>query len=120
MNAQLKQHIQKRNKLRSNLIANRNQWLETNREIIRHTEESKRASWHRHLDMISISKDAKQAWSTVCSLSGRQSHTTGESLLYKGREYVSYRAKASAFARENAKISGRKSDKDSRKVVMDL
>ena len=58
--------------------------------------------------------------STVRSLSGKESHTTGKYLLYKGRMYVSDRAKASTFVQEYAKISGRKSDKDSRKVVMGL
>ena len=54
------------------------------------------------------------------SLSGRESHTTEESLLYRGREYASDRTKASAYVQEYAKISGHKSDKDSRKAVMDL
>ena len=120
MNAQLKQLIQKCNKLRRDRRTYRKQWLETNHEITRLAEESKRATWRRHLDRISKSKVAKQAWSTVCSFYGRESHTTGKSLLYKGRVYASDRAKAFAFVQEYAKISGGKSDKDSRKVVMGL
>ena len=97
MNAKLKQLIQKCNELRTDLSTNRKQWQESNREIIRLAEESMRATWHRHLDRISKSNYAMQAWSTVRSLSGRESHTTGKSLLYKGRVYASYRAKASEF-----------------------
>ena len=111
MKAQLKPLIQKRNKLRRVLRTNRKQWIETSREMTRLTEECKRATWHRHFDWISKSKDAKHAWSTVRSLTGRESHTTGRSLLYRGRVYASDHAKASAFGQENAKISGRKSNK---------
>ena len=59
-----------------------------------------------------------QAWSTVRTLSGRVSHTTGSSLLYK--LYASDREKASAFLQEYAEISVRQSDEDPRKVVMAL
>ena len=111
---------QRRGQWRHQDYNNHKQWLKTNREITRLTEESKRATWHRLLDRISKSKDAKEVWSTVRSLSGREIHTTGKSLLYRGRVYASDRAKASAFIQEYAMISSRKSDKDSRKVVMDL
>ena len=49
MNAQLKQLLLKRIMFRRDLRSNRKEWLETNRKIIRLTEESKRASWHRPL-----------------------------------------------------------------------
>ena len=76
--------------------------------IIRLTEKSKRASWHRHLDNISPSKDTKLAQSTVRSLSGKESHTTGMSLLHSARVYASDGANASDFIQEYAKISGSK------------
>ena len=88
--------------------------------MTRLTKGSKRETWHRHLDDISKSKDAKQIWSTVCSLAGNESHTTGKSLLYSVEVYASDQAKALAFVQEYAKIVCRKSDKDSRKAVMDL
>ena len=53
-------------------------------------------------------------------LSGKESHTTGKFLLYKGSVHASDRTKASAFVEEYAKISVRKSDKGSRKAVMVL
>ena len=74
----------------------------------------------RNLDRIAKSKDAKQAWSIVRSLSGKGCHTTGKSTLFTSRVYASDRDKASAFVKEYAKISSRKSFKDSRIAVMDL
>ena len=71
------------------------------------------------MDRISKSKDATQARSTVRSLSDRDSHTTGISLLYKGMVYANDRANAYALVQEYAKISGRESDINSRKVVVD-
>ena len=50
----------------------------------------------------------------------KESHTTEKSLLYSGRVYASDRTIALAFLQEYAEISGRKSDKDSMKAVMDL
>ena len=56
----------------------------------------------------------------MCSLSGREFHTTGKSFLLKGRVYAFDRIKASTFVQEYAKISGRKRDKDAMKVVTGL
>ena len=69
---------------------------------------------------MSKSKDTKQVWFTVRSLSSRKSYTTGKFLLCEGRVYAIDRAMTSAFVQEYAKVSGRKSDKDFRNVVMDL
>ena len=84
MNVQLKQLIQKSNKLCMDLRTNHKEWLETNRKITRLKEESNRATWHRQLHRNSKSKDAKQSWSTVRSLSGKESCITGKSPLNKG------------------------------------
>ena len=54
------------------------------------------------------------------SLSGKESYTTGMSLLRKCSVYASGCAKALTFVQEYAMISGRKSDKDCRKAVIDL
>ena len=56
MNAQMKQLLQKCTKLRSHLKTNRKEWLEMNRKITKLVEESKRATWHRHMDRTSKSK----------------------------------------------------------------
>ena len=54
MNAELKQFIQKRNALHSDLTTNHKQWLKTNREISWLTEESRRTTWHRYLDFLKM------------------------------------------------------------------
>ena len=54
------------------------------------------------------------------SLSGKESYTTGMSLLCKCSVYASGCAKSSTFVQEYAMISSRKSDKDCRKAVIDL
>ena len=61
----------------------------------------------------------KLTWCTVRCLSGKESHTTEKSLLYKGSVYITDSAKASAFVQEYEKISGLRSDKDSRKADID-
>ena len=51
---------------------------------------------------------------------GRRGPRMGKTLVYKGREYVSDKAKTSAFIQEYATVSGRKSDWSSRKAVREL
>ena len=53
MNAQLKQLIEKHNKLCRDLRTNHKQRLETNCKITRLTEEPKMANWHRHFEGFS-------------------------------------------------------------------
>ena len=65
-------------------------------------------------------KDAKKAWAVVKSLNGSARAQDGKTLVYKGREYVSDKAKASAFIQEYATVSGRKSDRSSRRAVREL
>ena len=65
-------------------------------------------------------KDAKNAWAIVKSLNGSARAQDGKTLVYKGREYVSDKAKASAFIQEYATVSGRKSDRSSRRAVRKL
>ena len=65
-------------------------------------------------------KDAKKAWAVVKSLNGSARAQDGKTLVYKGREYVSDKEKASAFIQEYATISGRKSDRSSRRAVREL
>ena len=51
---------------------------------------------------------------------GRRGPRMGKTLVYKGREYVSDKAKTSAFIQEYATVSGRKSDRSSRRAVREL
>ena len=54
------------------------------------------------------------------SLKGSARAQDGKTLVYKGREYVSDKAKASAFIQEYATVSGRKSNRSSRRAVREL
>ena len=65
-------------------------------------------------------KDAKTAWAVVKSLNWSARAQDGKTQVYIGREYVSDKAKASAFIQEYATVSGRKSDRSSRRAVREL
>ena len=54
------------------------------------------------------------------SLNGSARAQDWKTLVYKGREYVSDKAKASAFLQEYATVSGRKSDLTSRSTVREV
>ena len=54
------------------------------------------------------------------SLNGSARDQDGKPLVYKGRQYVSNKAKASAFIQEHATVSERKSDRSSRRAVREL
>ena len=82
--------------------------LETNREITKLTDQSKRETWRINLDRIYKLKDAKHTWSSVRSLSALESYINGNYLLYRGRLYVSDRVKVSAFSQDFANISAAK------------
>ena len=97
MNAELKTLIQERNRLRRDMGANREAWVTKTREVLEKTQEAKRNTWRAHLEEVTRTKDAKKAWAVVKSLNGSARAQDGQALLYKGREYVSDKAKASAF-----------------------
>ena len=65
-------------------------------------------------------KDAKKAWAAVKSLNGSARAQDWKILVYKGRVYESDKAKASTFMQECATVSGRKSDRSSRRAVREL
>ena len=54
------------------------------------------------------------------NLNGSARAQDGKTLVYKGRQYVSDKAKASAFIQEYATVSERKSDRSSRRAVREL
>ena len=120
MNAELKTLIQERNRLRRDMGANRDAWVAKTREELEKTEEAKRNTWRAHLEEVTHTKDAKKAWALVKSLNGSARAQDGKTIVYKGREYVSDRAKASAFIQEYSTVSGRKSDRSSRRAVREL
>ena len=100
--------------------ANRDAWVAKTREVLEKTQEAKRNTWRAHLEEVTRTKDAKKAWAVVKSLNGSAWAQDGKTLVYKGREYVSDKAKASAFIQEYATVSGRKSDRSSQRAVREI
>ena len=120
MNAELRTIIQERNRLRRDMGANRDAWVAKTREVLENTQDAKRNTWRAHLEEVTRTKDAKKAWAVVKSQNGSARGQDWKTLVYKGREYVSDNAKASAFIQEYASVSGRKSDRSSRRAVREL
>ncbi len=77
------------------------------------TTGNKRNLWRGHLEKMSESNDASEAWKVVKAFNGEAPTQSGKTLIYQGREFCNGKAKASAFCQEYARISGRKSDKAS-------
>ena len=88
--------------------------------MLEKTHEAKRNTWRAHLEEVTRTKDAKKAWAVVKSLNGSAWAKDGKTLVYKGREYVSDKEKASAFIQECATVGGRKCDRSSRRAVREL
>ena len=120
MNAVLKTLMQEHNRLRRDMGMNRDTWVAKTREVLEKTQEDKRSTWRAHLEEVTRMKDAKKAWAVVKSLNGLARAQDGETLVYKGREYMSDNTKASTFIQEYATVSGRKSDRSSRRAVREL
>ena len=120
MNAELRTLIQERNRLRRDMGANRDAWVAITREVLEKTQEAKRNTWRAHPEEVTRTKDAKKAWAVVKSLNGSARAQDRKIIVCNGREYVSDKAKASAFIQEYATVSGRKSDRSSRRAVREL
>ena len=88
--------------------------------MLEKTQEAKRSTWRVHLEEVTRTKDAKKAWAVVKSLNGSARAQDGKILVYKGREYVRHKAKATTFIQEYATVSERKSDRSSRRAVREL
>ena len=112
--------MQERNRLRRDMGANRDAWVAKKREVLEKTQEDKRNIWRAHLEEVTRTKDAKKAWAVVKSLNWSARVQDGKTLVYKGREYVSDKAKASVIIQEYSTVSGRKSDRSSRIAVREL
>ena len=105
--------MQERNRLRRDMGSNRDTWVAKTREMLWKTQEAKPSTWRAHLKEVTCTK----AWAVVKSLIGSARAQDGKTLVYKGREYVRDKIKASAFIQEYATFSGRKSDRSSRMAV---
>ena len=88
--------------------------------MLEKTQAAKRNTWRTHLEEVARTKDAKKVRAVVKSMNESARAQDGKTPVYKGREYVSDKAKASAFIQEYATVSGRKSDRSNRRAVREL
>ena len=112
--------MQERKQLRRDMGAKRDASVAKTIDVLEKTQEAKRSTWRAHLDEVTHTKDAKKAWAVVKSLNGSARAQDGKTLVYKGLEYVSGKAKASAFIKEYATVSGLKCGRSRRRAVREL
>ena len=87
-------------------------------EVKRLTREAKTRIWKDNLMGIEPRKDVAGAWRVVGALSGGPKSETGQAAItYRGKRCTTDLAKANAFNQEYAEVSGRKSDRESRRVA---
>ncbi len=120
MTKEPKELIRQRNRYRRSMHTDRKKWQEVSKLIAELTIENKRILWRGNLEKMAESNDASEAWKVVKTLNGEAPTQSGKTLIYQGREYCNDKAKASAFCQEYAKISGRKSDKASRRLTREV
>ncbi len=116
MTKELKELIRLRNRYRHSMHTDRKRWQEVLKNIAETATENKRNLWRGHLEKMVESKDASETWKFVKINNGEAATQSGKALMNQGREYCSDKAKASVFCQEHARISGRKSDKASRRL----
>ena len=98
MNDDFHKLLQQRNRLRRKLNGiNRFEFSELNKEIAKKTAKAKRTAWRSHLQKIAEAKNSKLAWLVVKALNGTDQRESGKTLVYKGNQYASDAAKATAF-----------------------
>ncbi len=100
--------------------ANRGLWTKISRRITELTIPNQRTIWQDHRQKMAEKKDTSATWNVVKSLNGKASTQSRKTLICRGREFCSDKAKASAFCQESATISGRKSDRSSQRANREL
>ena len=99
----------------------RNEWVNICRELKEETREAKKQTWIKPLDKISEERDSRRAWSVIKKLGGGEVvDGDGGAMLYKGKGCTTPKAKADAFIREYAEISGRKTSRETRRERVEV
>ena len=116
MTAEIKRLRRMRNRARRDMRRSRSEWVNICRELKEKTREAKRETWRKHLEKISAERNTNMAWSVVKKLAGgKVADSGGGAMFYEGRWRTTPKAKADAFAREYAKISGRSTNREIRR-----
>ena len=106
MSRDIREAVKRRNALRRDITNKRAEWIEacmTVRDMIR---ESKENRWKEFLEDSDSSSNPHKIWSTIKSLSGRNTASIrNETLVHEGREYITNKAKADVFLQRYAATS---------------
>ena len=109
-----------RNELRRNITTRREEWVNKCRELSEMTLEAQRRTWRKNLESIKESKDTGKAWRVVKGLGAAGGGGRRQALVYKGRRCPTAKSKANAFVQEYAEVSGKKSNKETRREEVEL
>ena len=120
MNSEIKRARRERNHYRRDMTRRREEWVAKTTEVKDLTREAKTRVWREHLRGIEEKKDVVGAWRAVKNLSGGERPSTGKAIVYRGRRCTTDRAKANVFNQEYAQVSYRKSNKESRKMAVQV
>ena len=121
MTAEIKRLRRMRNSARRDMGRRRSEWVNICRELKEKTREAKRDTWRKHLEKISEERNTNRAWSVIKKLGGGKAADSGsKAMYYNGRWRTTPRAKADAFVREYAEISGRKTDRAIRREKVEV
>ena len=85
---------------------------------LKKTREAKRKVWREQLEKIAEEKNTNREWSVVRGLRGDVREERGKSMMYNGKWRITPAAKANAFIDQYARISGRKSNRRTRREVV--
>ncbi len=99
---------------------NRGLWTKVSQRITELAIQNQHKLWQDHLQRMAEKKDTSATWNVLTSLNGESSTQNGKTLICRGCEFCSDRARASAFYQENATLSGCKSYRSFRRANREL
>ena len=118
---EIRAEIKKRNTLRKTVAANRDEWIESCKNVAKMIKDEKTNRWKDYLTRINGKSDSREIFRTVRAIDGKYvPRKENEVLEVEGKIYISDRQKAEQFAktyRKFSKLEKRKEDRKIRKIV---
>ena len=81
---------------------------------------AKRKTWRNDLQTIAETRNTKKIWDLVKRMEGKTQQVDSKALHSRGRLCTTPKAKANAFLQEYAEVSGRRSDRRSRRTAVEV
>ena len=114
---EIRAEIKKRNTLRKTVAANRDEWIESCKNVAKMIKEKKSNRWKDYLTRINGKSDSREIFRTVRAIDGKYvPRKENEVLEVDGKTYISDRKKAEQFAKTYRKFSKLDKKKDDRKI----